>query len=239
MKSRTYILACLFGLAVLTAKPVEATNYVVTVKVHPGVGSNTGAAWMNCGWHTTCASPYTGDGPGVDWWGVTTGKTCCGTGTNVYYRSFNYMAISGSIGDVRTLNYASDACYEAEAQIRDTGAVVVGTVIYQHTSRTQATSTYAMSASPGGTFTGTYVSTMVNPDKCSAWTGVHTHEKHLDGSHIFTRNIGSPSGHIPHQYDTTGCAQTNPCKYLYQAPGSQSSVWERSVAYNVSFGCPC
>ena len=231
-------LSFLFGLVLLLAFafpiPAEATFYYATVKIHPPVGSPSGsgaAAWMNCGWHTSCVSPYTGDGPGIDWSPETSGHTCCGTGRNVYFRSWNYMSISAVIGDINYFYYASDACKEVKVQIRDQYKAVAGTVIFEHTTRS-GTLTSSMSASAGGTYSGNInVGSMLTSGEYSGcpWTGTHTHEKDASGYNVFTRNIGSPSGHIPHQYDTTGCAQTNPCKYLYLNPGSSSAVWTRSV----------
>lgn len=245
MKRLSFLFGLVFLLAVAFPSPAEATFYYATVKIHPPVGSASGsgaAAWMNCGWHTSCVDPYLNNGPGIDWSPETSGRTCCVTGRTVYFRSWNYMSISAVIGDVNIRNYATDTCYEVKVDIRDQYAAVAGTVIFEHTTRS-TTNAYTMSASAGGTFSGSLsAGSMVTSEKSNCpWSGIHTHEKDASGYNAFTRNVGSPSGHIPHEYDTySNCAGdppgTLPCKYKYLNPGSSTAVWTRSVV--VTFCTP-
>lgn len=80
---RTYPIVVVFGLvlALAGARPVYATTVQVKVQIHPPVGSNAGAAYMNCGWHSNCVTLTSGNG--VDWDdedGTPVNGTCCTTG---------------------------------------------------------------------------------------------------------------------------------------------------------------
>ncbi len=219
------------GLLILVASTASAVTYTAQVRVHPPVGSNTGDARMNCGWHTTCAPPYS-DGNGVDW--VSGSGTCCSTGTTVYYRSVNYMDVSHEIGDVHIRRNTQAPCYEIYAEIRNLGDLVAGTVIYQHADRVNTTYTTTLSASPTGVYSGAVTAgTMVSDEKCSAWTGPHVHEKHLTGFTSFGKNIGSPPSAIRRANECTPA----PCKYTYPDPGSLTTVWERQLFFGVVIGC--
>lgn len=239
MVARRFALTAAVALALVTSSGTDATasHYqTATVKMHAPVGSQGGSAWMNCGWHTTCEEPHTEGGPGVDWWPETAGGTCCGTGRNVYFRSWNYMPATDKIGTIKIYNYETATCYETRVDIRDQGGAgsIAGKVIYQHASRSSDPVWVSLYASPAGTYSGNQLAArMVTKEKCGLqyWTGVNVHEKHENGFAAFSKNVGSPPGAIQNQGDCP--VAERPCKYLYSAPASSGSVWSRSVSFQV------
>lgn len=224
------ILAACAALILLLPGSARATTVVVTVQIHPAVGSNSGQARLNCGWHVTCAPPW-GDGNGLDW--DDDHGTCCGTGRTVYFRSWNFFdqPFAFQFGDVHIVRDPNQFCFEVRAHIRRVEDLdTEGTFIFQHADRVASTYTVPLSGSLSGTYSGAVTAgTMVSSEKCSAWDAPHLHTKHATGLTSFGKNIGPGPAAVPRAGD---CLSNPPCKYTYGQPGAISSVWERQIIWS-------
>lgn len=234
MKMNRYLplVAAIALAALLIPQGALAITDQYFVRLKPPVGSDTGAAWDNCGWHTTCASPYA-DGTGIDWDDEDGDGTCCSTGRNVYFRAWTYRSHpatgTGKTARARIFNYAGASCYEIRAEIRNwVDDKVLATVVYQHASRSAATSSTDLIGNVDGVYTKVSAGAIVTNEKCSAWSGPHTHEKHINGTTSMVKNVGAPPGAIRGADDCS----TKPCKWLYQDPGSESAVTSRYVTWS-------
>lgn len=187
----------------------SAATDTITVKVLVPVGtlangarpplgaSSGGTAGMNCGWHTSCISPYP-DGAGVDWDDEDgDGRTCC-TGREVHFDVVAYRTMSGIIwvAEAELFYFDSASCHEVHARIDryegGTRVGAMGSVIYAHTTRDGPVSV-DIDADQGGKPTGDRAGIMVSSEKSGCnWTRVHVHEGHSNNLGSWTRNVGAP-----------------------------------------------
>jgi hypothetical protein len=153
--AQSALLRAILALAVLLVPATAYSDLQIDnrrIEVRPPVGTQNGWAYMNCGWHPSCLSPYSTDGPGVDW---DDGASCCNQNPRyVYFRNWAYRAgLQIRIGSLTVKMVSNQPCNEihGEVKIYETGQLL-GTYIFQHASRSSTVFTAAIYGSTAGTW---------------------------------------------------------------------------------------
>lgn len=242
MRGRALLGAVLMVFAVVAVqhpRPASATTGIFTIDMYPPVGSDTGAAYVNCGWHSGCYSPWS-DGTGVDWDDEDgSGGTCCTTGLKTVWRSWTWITNTtflSYVADVRIHNITSSSCYRTELYIRKGGVEAnrAGTIFQDH-AKYGSDGYFWLHASSNGFYTGVLAGVMAADDQdkpgCNT-SGAHVHEGHISVQNTWTKHVGAPPGMIRGADDCT----PYPCgKFLYEDPALEPTVHSRHIAYNVTF----
>lgn len=193
---RKYLLAlaaaAILGAAAgVTAIPPRNAAAVteIDVDIHPGTESTTG--YLNCGWHSTCLSPYP-LGRALDWRNS--------AGKKVYWRSDTYYSDSSSATVVAWNDYSASTagCNTVTLLLRDLFGTTRGTVFYVHTDGAGADfdvyghDSVKDQTTQVGTTTGS-----VDPG-CSS-TGPHLHQQAASPPDLYSSNF--PTGVDMHEDD--------------------------------------
>jgi hypothetical protein len=228
---------------VAQAAPVYET---VTFMVIPPVGGSgsglTGTATLNCGWHSSCQSPYD-SGTALDWKG--------NNGSPVHIRgkvTTTFAVDPARVVRAKVFQRSVGSCTEIVAEIWGTGRdpnnaaddLHVANLHWQHTGRIVSgpIRTIYFNGSKSGVTAGTKVGEMVNEVASCPWSGPHTHSYHTSSGTV-TRNTSQipASNASPCPYGDPGGA----CNYFSNGSPNWSppaSHWERRFSWSYCiFGC--
>lgn len=178
------------------------------LKIQPPVGSSTGAAHMNQGWHDPRM--------GIDWDDEDGSGTCCNTGRNTYLRLWGYKNGSGQIAMFDNYQSNTSNCVRSVVRLeRAEDAAPIGWIGNRHANVKNATPNFWIYGDDNGEYLNTIValiqSQQENWETCG-WTGAHVHHEHYDSSNASEDyKIGSPPSAYP--YPSAG-------SYTYDDPVS-------------------
>jgi hypothetical protein len=236
---------CLASL-LLSVETAFATNPVlatVTFQVIPGIGGSnnagtSGTVYFNCGWHSSCKSPYP-SGTGVDWGSGT------GAASNVYLRAKVFHNLSATarktfIAKVYASTF-SGGCHRIVAEIwavernldSSTDDTHVMNLIFMHSSpTTTGTVTYTFNGTQAGLVQGFAIGKTVsdlNAGTCG-WTGYHLHsDQESVGGIAITRNTTDIPNAAPACPGDSGACNTFKTGGTSWSP--PANHWERKVGW--------
>jgi hypothetical protein len=208
----------------------------------PPVGSQTGSARLNCGWHGTCRDVNSGGptpGHGLDWDDEDGDGTCCSTGRNTYFRARVIQEGKSSPSAPGWVQFRSwlpsEICHGVDAEIREfaAGQPLRGVYEYVH-SNNPSTTTYLLWGDGNGEYMQPRASSMVTNERTYCpWDGVHLHASHRDGVSQWEARITvgrQDQNSIPAVYDPS-CLNKPYCAATYTNP-SNGPV-ERSLEWYI------
>lgn len=243
MRGRAFLivaLAIMVSAIAQSPRPASAVpTGIFTIDMYPPVGSDTGAAEVNCGWHSGCSSPYP-DGTGVDWDDEDGSGTCCSTGRLTVWRSWTWItniSFKAYIANVRIHRITSASCFRTEMYVQKGGDAAhrAGAIRQDHADYSSTDGYFWLHAASIGFYTGVLAGTIVLQEKTGCpWTAPHVHEGHIDNENTWTRHVGLPPGMI-RGADDCSPPGGGPCgTYIYDDPALEPTVHSRHIAYNVT-----